>query len=522
MTVTNTPSAPARPSARLLIIVLGILGAIQVSDPFISTLTLVKASDELNFTASQQSLAAGISTFALAASVIPGGVLADRCGRKLILALSILVSSLGQLITAFAPAIPLYFAGRVITGVALGITFASAYGMIRDVVAEKDRGPALATFSIVNTVFPLVVLVSAGPLTAWNWRIAFVVLPIVSVIMFPIVLKLLPTVPRVAAGPVDVLGMVLIAAGVAGLLLGISSAGAGVDKPAFWGPIAIGIIALIVFGFYASTAKNPVFPVKLLAHPAFIAAVVVGIAYNFGGAALSQMSSNYWQYVTHMPTELIGIAGLPSAVAAIVSSVIAGRLVKNGVNAGVIAGVSMAVLAGAFACLAWISPTSSYAAFLPALLLSGLGGAAGAIIQGNLYLRLAPAKFFGAVTSSKTTVGQFGYSLGLTGTTVLVSMFTLSGVEHSSHGAVAGEGMWDQITSYLATGSTTNSALAAVGHDAIAQSYTNGFVWTGLIAGAFFVIAALFAWNRLHSPRAEVSAEDFLADTVLTDTKSVN
>ena len=100
-------SQPARgqESARsgLIVTVLGLLAAIQIADPFISSVALVRASDGLEFTAAQQSLAAGISTFALAATVVFGGVLADRVGRKRVLVASILVSSAGQLITALSP-----------------------------------------------------------------------------------------------------------------------------------------------------------------------------------------------------------------------------------------------------------------------------------------------------------------------------------------------------------------------------------------------------------------------------------
>ncbi|MBU4335641.1 MAG: MFS transporter, partial [Actinobacteria bacterium] len=111
---------------RLAVPLLGLLAAIQVSDPLITTLTLVKASDELNFSASLQSLAAGISTFALAATVIPAGVLADRLGRRTVLAFSILVASVGQVMTALGPDPAVYMAGRIVTGIALGATFAAA------------------------------------------------------------------------------------------------------------------------------------------------------------------------------------------------------------------------------------------------------------------------------------------------------------------------------------------------------------------------------------------------------------
>ncbi|PKQ31839.1 MAG: hypothetical protein CVT62_05455 [Actinobacteria bacterium HGW-Actinobacteria-2] len=492
------------------VLLLGLLGALQVADPLVATVTLVKASDELNLSASLQSLAAGISTFALAATVIAGGVLADRLGRRTVLAVSVLVAALGQLITALVPGVPAFFLGRIITGIALGATFAAAYGMVKNVSAEADRGPALAMFSVVNTVFPLVVVVLAGLVAALDWRGAYVILPVVSVLVFPLTLKLLPAVPKVAAGAVDYVGMLLVGAGVAGLLSGLSSASAGVGSPSFWLPIVVGIAALGGFAVYGSRSSHPLFPPRIFAHPAFLAAVLMGVIFNFASGASSQMSANFWQYIVHLPTAVIGAASAPIAVVAVIAAVIAGRLLKAGVAASRIAVTGVLLTAAGLASLGIIDQHSSYVMFIPMMVLSGTGVAGVALVQGSLFLSLAPARFFGPVTSSKTAVGQFGYSLGLTGTTVMVSTFTLDGVRAASGGAISGENSWDAITSYLASGTTADPALAAIGQPALAGIYSHAFVLTSLIsAAAVAVLAAVIVWS-LRRPAAGTSMEEFL------------
>lgn len=499
-----------KPSQRTQILLLGVLGAIQVADPLVTTLTLVKASDELNLTASLQSLAAGVSTFALAATVIPGGVLADRLGRRGVLAFSVLLSALGQLISAFGPDATIFLLGRIVTGIALGTTFAASYGMIKNVSPQENRGPALAAFAVANTVFPLAVVVLTGPIAAANWRWAYLILPVVSVLVFPLALQLLPAVPKLASGPVDFVGMVLVAIGVAGLLFGISSAGGGIQSPSFWLPILIGLAALAGFGYHGSRAANPVFPPKILAHPAFLAAVLLGVVFNFASGASSQMSANFWQYIVHLPTAVIGVASMPTAAVSVIAAVIAGRLVKAGVPAGRIALVGSLVTVAGLVSLGFMTESSTYLAFVPMMVFSGLGVASVALVQGNLFLSLAPARFFGPVTSSKTAVGQFGYSLGLTGTTVLVSTFTLNGVQQASGGAIFGESSWDSITSYLATGITTDPALAKLGHASVSGIYAQAFSWTALISAAFVaVLAGLIAWS-LRRPAAKTSVEEFL------------
>jgi hypothetical protein len=92
-------------------------------------------------------------------------------------------------------------------------------------------------------------------------------------------------------------------------------------------------------------------------------------------------------------------------------------------------------------------------------------------------------------------------------------MFTLDGVEKASKGAISGEGSWDSITSYLATGATTDPALAKLGQPVVSAIYAQAFSWTALIGAALVAaLAALIAWS-LRRPAARIPVEEFLGLT---------
>lgn len=517
---TTAPSgvAPTEGFKRGAVILLGLLGAIQVADPLISSLALVKASDELNFSASTQSLAAGISTLALAATAIPGGMLADRYGRRLLLALSVLVAAAGQLMTASAglidptagTAVVFYLLGRIITGVALGVTFGASYGMLRNVASTKSLGPAMATFNIVNGIIPVIAMVLGGVLIATSWRLAYLILPVVAVVGFLFVKPVLPKIDKLPPVKVDYLGMLFVAIGIAGLLYGLSNANNGLDHPSFYAPVAIALVSLVLFGVRENRTKNPVFPIKLLSHPAFLGAVIMGTFWNMANASMSQMLPNIWQYVTHIPTGLLGAASMPTAAAGIVGSVIAGTALGKGAKPRTTAIIGYILMVVGFLTFLTLTPTAAYTMFLPGMIIAAIGWMMNATSQGNLFITLAPAKFYGPVTSSKLAVGQFGYSLGLTGSTVLVSMFTLKGVEKASNGAVAGDSNWDAITSYMATGSTSNSALSAVSTTDLASIYTSAFISTILIMAVVIALAGSTMYLLLKNKKASIPVDDFL------------
>jgi MFS family permease len=510
------------------VLLLGIIGAIQVADPIISSMALAKASDQLNFDSSTQALAAGISTLALAATVIPGGLLADRIGRRLVVSLALLVSAAGQVLTAFSDNAGTYLTGRVITGIALGMVFGGAYGMLKNVSAQKSLGPAMAMFNVTNGIVPVIAMVIGGVLVGENWRYSYVILPIVSVLAFILIPFILPKVDKVPGGKIDFFGMIFLAIGVAGLLYGISQATRGIATPAFLVPIFVGLIGLVAFAIREQRSSHPVFPIQMLKHPAFVGAVIMGIFWNFGSGAISQMLPNIWQYVTHVPTALIGVAQLPATGAGIAGSLIAGALLGKGRPARFIAITGYGLLVLGFVDFVIAGSADNYGVFVPGLVIAGIGYMMNATTQGNLFLGLAPAKFFGPVSSSKLVVGQFGYSLGLTGTTTLISILTVAKVDSLTKGAVTGQNNWDSITHFMTTGATdgsdtaVNTALTTVGQKAVEGAYSAAFAETAAISAVLIALAGVLMFISLSKKGADEPVDQFLDEQLELATAKKN
>lgn len=507
------------------VLLLGIIGAIQVADPIISSMALAKASDQLNFDSSTQALAAGISTLALAATVIPGGLLADRIGRRLVVSLALIMSALGQILTALSADSAMYLTGRVITGIALGMVFGGAYGMLKNVSAQKSLGPAMAMFNVTNGIIPVIAMVIGGVLVGENWRYSYFVLPVVSILAFILIPFILPKVDKVPGGKIDFFGMIFLAIGVAGLLYGISQATKGIATPAFLIPIFVGLIGLVAFAIREQRSSHPVFPIQMLKHPAFVGAVIMGIFWNFGSGAISQMLPNIWQYVTHVPTALIGVAQLPATAAGIAGSLVAGALLGKGKPARFIAITGYGLLVLGFIDFVIAGSADNYGVFVPGLVIAGIGYMMNATTQGNLFLGLAPAKFFGPVSSSKLVVGQFGYSLGLTGTTTVISILTVAKVDSLTKGAVAGQSNWDAITHFMTTGTTdgtntaVNTALTTAGQKAIEGAYSAAFAETAAISAVLIALAGVLMFISLSKKGADEPVDQFLDEQLALKTE---
>jgi len=75
---------------------------------------------------------------------IVGGRLADRYGKRPILALTIAIYSLGSLVCGLAPNIVVFIAGRALVGLGVGGEWAIGHGMLAEAVAPGRRGRASA------------------------------------------------------------------------------------------------------------------------------------------------------------------------------------------------------------------------------------------------------------------------------------------------------------------------------------------------------------------------------------------
>jgi len=149
--------------------------------------------------------------------------LADRNGRRPIYILCMSIFAVGSIIAILAPNFGTFLFARAVQAIGAGGIFPVATAAIADRVPADRRGAALglvaATWGLAAVLGPNL----GGILThvlSWHWIfVANVPLSIVVIVLAR------TTVPATAAnvrGPLDVLGIVLLAAGLVGVMLGLT------------------------------------------------------------------------------------------------------------------------------------------------------------------------------------------------------------------------------------------------------------------------------------------------------------
>ncbi|MFT3942477.1 MAG: MFS transporter [Ancrocorticia sp.] len=207
------------------------------------------------------------------------GKLADIHGRRRILLVALGITSAGAIICAVAPTYAIFLVGRVIMGAALGIANVLS-ALIRDVFPKKYLGTAYGvTFTGAGLISIAAPFISGGLNDAFGPYAIFMFLFAYAVLCAVLVRFFLPESTIRLKAKIDIVGLLLLAAGGAGISYGFGQAGTwGWLSPATLGCL-LGGAAMVVLFFVHQRAKrdnHPLVEFSLLKSRAMIVLMIAG------------------------------------------------------------------------------------------------------------------------------------------------------------------------------------------------------------------------------------------------------
>ena len=483
----------------------------QGSCPNIASTALVGASRSLHMTGSTQALAASVQTMAIAATVISTGLLADRLGRRSVLMVALIVGAIGNLVVLAAPSPTFYMLGMAITGIGLGAVYGAAFGYMAAVVPKQRMAGAMGVFTAVVMAGTVVLTFVGGSLASSHWRLAFLLIPVACMACLAVTPVLLPRVDRITGNKMDLPGQAFLLAGVVLVLYSASQFAHSLTSPRTLVPLVLGGLLLGTFFVWESRYEGHFYPVGIFRSPVFLAALCAGFIYTFGTAVAFLQVTNLWQYVNGLATAKVAVWQLPLLFAGIVAGLVTGRLMARGLTSRTAILAGGIVSAAGFTLLATSHGSTSLLGFLPGLVLTGAGVIIAAVPFGSLILAEAPEQFLGPVSSSRTTFGQFFYTIGFSLSAVVIDRLTDGGVVHRmEHAGVPANQLstgLDAVSVYASKGtSPTTSAGKAALKDAVV-SYGHAFSATFIIAGGLTLAVGIVAFVLLSGSGGPTAAD---------------
>ncbi|HET9287153.1 MAG TPA: MFS transporter, partial [Gaiella sp.] len=196
---------------------------------------------------------------ALGSLILIGGSLGDIYGVRRVFAVGVVAFGVFSVACALAPTIGVLIAARTLQGAAAALLVPSSLAIIIGAFSPQERGPAIGSWTAWSGIAAVIGPLAGGVIVdqaSWRWVFALnIPLVVVTVLL---VLAAVPPTPKVSGRRVDVLGAVLCAAGLGGIVFAlIQQPRLGWSTPAIIVPLVGGALALAGFLAYERRAAQP-------------------------------------------------------------------------------------------------------------------------------------------------------------------------------------------------------------------------------------------------------------------------
>jgi EmrB/QacA subfamily drug resistance transporter len=487
------------------------------------TITLVALPDiSASLHASLDALAWVVDGYALAlaAALLAVGTLADRWGQRRFYLAGLAVFTVSSLVCGLSATPTLLITMRVVQGAGAAGIYATSISLLRNTYSGRERATALGVWGAVASGGAALGPLAGGILTqafGWGW-IFFVNVP-VGVAAIVLTARAVPT-PAIRPGSerasLDVAGMLLFALFASSLLYGtVRAPAAGWSGTGTLAALLVSALALIAFALRQRASDHPILDLALLRRPAFTAALIAIFAGMFTAYGFMAYTSIWLQSLTGLSPLRAGLVILPSAVASMAVSVMAGHWLRRFLPRYSLPVALVLVAAGALAQTG-LTPASTGSRVIAGLLISGLGMGMVFPAASSLAVDSVPhRRRAGMAAGAFTTFQQLGYAIGVAIFATVVAAMAQTGLTGhvTDPGATA-----QQLTGGGAHAIATQAPAAARSalEHLLRTAFVHGLNAVALIGAILALAAAVITALALRreTTATQSHAEPDTADTV--------
>lgn len=306
---------------RGIIFVLLIATFVVILNETIMNVALPKLMVELNVSANTVQWLATAFMLTMAVVIPMTGFIIQRFSTRTVFLAAMGLFSLGTLVAGLAPGFELLLAGRIVQASGTALMLPLLITTVLALVPIERRGAVMGNISIVISVAPAIGPTLSGLiLEALSWRFMFLLVLPVALLTLAHGARRLVNVAQPRPGRLDLVSVLLSAAGFGGLVYGFSSAGEGPEgwsSPRVAIALAIGGVSLAVFVWRQLALQKqstPLLDLRVFRHPMFtLSLVIIMIAMMalFGGAILLPI---YLQNIRDLGSLETGLLLLPGGL----------------------------------------------------------------------------------------------------------------------------------------------------------------------------------------------------------------
>ena len=374
-------------------------------------------SDDLDTTVKGVQTTITLFLLIMAILMIPCSKLTDRWGRKRCFTWGLTLYGIGALLSAVSPGLGVLILGNsVLEGVGTALLIPPVY--ILATLWFSDLTSRAWAFGVISGLGGIGA--AAGPLiggvitTGISWRAAFVFQALVIVTIILLSRRLEDPMPPDPTRPFDAAGAILSGVGMFCVVFGILQAGSNYRLMTAF--LVIGAALLLWFFLYIRSreraGKEPLLSTGLFKNRTCNLALVTQNIQWLLLIGTSFVVSVYLQEVRGYSAIKTGVIFTAATLGILVSSLAAERLAKKYPQKTLIVGGFVVTLVGIGLLIGLVRDSSSDLAFVPGLLLIGIGVGGMLTPSVNVVQSSFPEELQGEISGLSRSVSNLGSSFG--------------------------------------------------------------------------------------------------------------
>ncbi|MEU9923330.1 MFS transporter [Streptomyces griseoluteus] len=430
------------------------------------------------------------------------GTLGDRVGRRRVLLLGYALFGVASALAALSHNGETLILARALLGVGGAMIMPATLSILRQVFPDRrERALAIGIWSAVAAVGAAVgPLLGGFLLEHFWWGSVFLVNIPLMLVSLPIGRMLLPESRGERDGPWDVVGALMAAGGLFGVVLGVKRLGGGEDVtgPLTLVPLLVGVALLVLFVRRQSHRAHPLVDLSMFRRPAFSTSVGCIVLAMLALVGLELIAAQYLQLVLGLSPLQTGLRLLPLTVAAMAAG-LAGARVLRGLGPRRMVCAGFVLTAVAVVTLTAMGGHDNTPLLLTGFVLLGFGLETTLFGAYESMLSEAPADRAGGAAAIGETSYQLGAGIGIAllgsvmNAAYAPALDSVPGVPASASSA-AGRSLGEAYEVAARLGGPAGAAL----RDAARDSFVHGLHVTLLVSAGLLLLGALMA---LRLPR---------------------
>ncbi|PWI19467.1 MFS transporter [Streptomyces sp. Act143] len=259
------------------------------------------------------------------------GTLGDKVGRRRVLLLGYALFGLASGLAALADNAQVLIVARALLGVGGAMIMPATLSILRQVFPDRrERALAIGIWSAVAAVGAAVgPLLGGFLLEHFWWGSVFLVNIPLMLVSLPVGRLLLPESKGSGQGPWDVVGALMAAAGLFGVVLGVKRLGGGEIDGITAVPLVVGAVLLVLFVRRQRRRTHPLVDLRMFARPAFSTSVGCIVLAMLALVGLELIAAQYLQLVLGLSPLETGLRLLPLTIAAMASGLAGARMLRR-------------------------------------------------------------------------------------------------------------------------------------------------------------------------------------------------